>query len=110
MGALAVARQIRRLLGSRSGAARQDVLVAADIDAASGEETDFEARAALRKAKKRGGAKGGEGGDARRSGNKVEEAGLALNGLNWRAGNRNRRVSCNREYHLTQECPLGGRP
>ena len=46
-----VASQMRRLFGPHGSAARQDVLVAADMHAAS-EGADFEAWAAYRKAKK----------------------------------------------------------
>ena len=61
------AKQIRRLVGPRCGASRQDALVAADIDAFSEEKTDFEAWAAYRKIKKKSGRKRREHGDARKS-------------------------------------------
>ena len=51
-GAPAVAKEMRRLFGPRGDAARQDVLVAADIAWPWGKETDFDARAAYSKAKK----------------------------------------------------------
>ena len=52
-----VASQMRRLFGPRGGAARQDVLVAADLDAAS-EEEDFARCAGYCKAKKGKGKRG----------------------------------------------------
>ena len=51
-GCSAVATQMRRLLGPRGGADRQNVLVAADIGLPSEEKADLEARAAYRKARK----------------------------------------------------------
>ena len=42
-GFLAVAKRTRRLLVSRGGAARREVLVSADFDLSSEEETDSEA-------------------------------------------------------------------
>ena len=62
VGLPAVAKQTRRLFGSRGGAARQDALVTANIDVSSAEKTDFEALASHRLAKKQGGD-----GDARKS-------------------------------------------
>ena len=47
------AKQMRRLFGSRENAVRQDALLAADVDTNSGEETDYAARAAYRKANKK---------------------------------------------------------
>ena len=58
-----VSSQMRRLFGPRGFASRRDVLVARDMDTASGEE-DFEAWMALReanRAKKEGGSQGKRG-------------------------------------------------
>ena len=79
----AASSQIRRLFGPRGSAARQDVLVAADLDAAS-EEEDFAAseedsasRVAFRKAetekeKEQGGEENGEtGGSKQREGRRT---------------------------------------
>ena len=84
--------EIALTLGPRGGASRQDVLVAEDMGASSEEETDFEAWVAHRKAKKKGGKKKRRGGDAR-----------TLNGLNRRAGIRNRSYKCNSENPLAPE-------
>ena len=62
-----VAKQMRRIFGPCGGAARQDVLVAADMDAASEEGTDFEASTAYGKAKNRGKRESREDGDGRQS-------------------------------------------
>ena len=58
-----VAKQMSRLFWPRGGAARQDVLVAADVDASSKEECDYAAWVARRKAKKGGENKRNGGGD-----------------------------------------------
>ena len=59
LGFPAVTKRMGRLFGPRGGAACQYVLVAADIDASSEEETDFEAWVAYRKVKKMGKQRGG---------------------------------------------------
>lgn len=62
---------MRRLPGPRGGAARRDVSVAADIDVASGRETDSEAWAAHRKAERKGDGRRTEDGDERKSENEI---------------------------------------
>ena len=74
------AKQMRGLFGPRGSAARQDVLVAADIDVLSGEIADFEAWAAYCKTKKKGGGEKRSDGDVRRSENEVNDHGQTLNG------------------------------
>ena len=60
----AVAKQMRRPSDPCASAARQDVLVAADLDAPSEGENDFDAQAAHRKPNKKGREKEREDGDA----------------------------------------------
>ena len=62
---------VRRLFGPHGGAARQDVWVAKDMDASSEKETDFQARAAHRKAKEKSEKKKGGVGDGGEGANKV---------------------------------------
>ena len=62
---------MRRLFGPRDGAAREEVLVAADIDASSEGETDFEASAARREVRKGGEKKRRADDDARKGQNEV---------------------------------------
>ena len=54
LGFPSVGKQMRRIFGYSGGAARQDVLAAADVDVSSDAETDFEAWAAYRTTKKKG--------------------------------------------------------
>ena len=57
-----VATATRRFFGPRNGAARQDILVAGDVEVSLGGDKDHEARAAYRKAKKqRMGKRKGDG-------------------------------------------------
>ena len=63
LGSPAAPREMRRLLVSHGSAVRRDVLVAADVAASSHEDADFEARAAYRGAKMKGGDKKKEEGD-----------------------------------------------
>ena len=93
-----VSGQMRRFLGPRGSASRQDVLVAKSMDAVSGVE-DCETWVACRKAKRA--KKGGEGGgDSGKQGKgKPSEGGRSRNGLNRRTGGRNRCCTCNSEYH-----------
>ena len=82
IGFLAAAKQMRRLFRPCGRAARQDVLVATDIEVSSEAETDSEAWVAHCKAKKKGGEKGMKHGDARKSKYNVKGGGQALNGCN----------------------------
>ena len=63
LGSPAAPREMRRLLVPHGGAVRRDVLVAADVAASSHGDADFEARAAYRGAKMKGGNKKKEEGD-----------------------------------------------
>ena len=72
LAAPAVAKQMRRLLGARGGAARGDVPVAADRDAPFAEENAFEVCVAYRPVKKKSGEKRREDGEAKRRTNKVK--------------------------------------
>ena len=88
-----VACRLRRLLGPRGSAARQDVLAAGDLGTAS-EEGDFEAWVAYRKAEKeekkeRGSEDPGETGWTKR-----KKGGLTTNALNRKTGERNRPYTC----------------
>ena len=74
-----------RLLGPCRGAPREDVLVAADVDAPSEEETDFEARAAFRKAKQEGGRKRTDYGGERQ---KIAASNVTANAIRRRGAHR----------------------
>ena len=63
LGSPAAPRKMRRLLVLHGRAVLRDVLVAADVAASSHEDADFEARAAHRGAKMKGGDKKKEEGD-----------------------------------------------
>ena len=86
----AVSAQKRRLFGPCGYASRHDVLVAAGMNASPGEEIDFEAWVAYRKAKKKGGEKKREEGDSRQTENKEIGGGRTLNCSNRSAEIRNR--------------------
>ena len=88
--------QIRRLIGPRRQAARQDVLVAADLVAASGEE-DFDAWTANRKAQKekwqgRCGDDQGKPGEG-----KFKDRAGTLGAFARKTGERNRCFTCKSE-------------
>ena len=68
----------------KCGAARQDVLVAADIDVSSEEKTDFEAWAASHRAIKGDEKKREEDGDTGENTKKVTGDGQTVYGLNIR--------------------------
>ena len=101
---------MRRLCGPCGGAARQDVLVAADMHVSSGPEIDYETRVAHRNAEREGRNKKREDGDARNFKNKVEGDGPTLNGFNRRDGIRNRCYECGSENHSAPKCPLRDSP
>ena len=79
------------MFGPRGGAARQDVVVAADTDLRSASGKDEEARAAKRKAKKQSEMKR-QGEKASRMGKeKAQRDGQKLYGFNRQTAVRNRR-------------------
>ena len=95
----------RRLFGSCCGAARQDKLVARDVEESLRNNKDPEACAAYRKDKKQG--MGKEKGDRMptTSSGEVRGDGQALNGHNRRTWLRNRRCTCDSGYHLSPRRP-----
>ena len=98
-GGPAVAMRMRRFFGTRGGAARQDVLVAADMDAPSAEGANYRAGSAHRKAKKGVGNK-----------RKVKGRGQSSNGFTRRTGLHNRCLKCDSEHHLAPRCPSKDKP
>ena len=66
LGLMAAAGQMRRQFGPCGGDARQDVLVAADVDVSSDDDADFGAWEAHRKAKKRSEKEKKEEGEVRK--------------------------------------------
>ena len=103
-----VSARMRRLFGPCGYASRQDVMVAQDMDTVS-EEEDFEAWVAYRKAKR---ATRGNGEPNRRAKAEVgdsggrEKGGRTKNPVGRRTGRRNRRYTCDSEYHYAPQCPL----
>ena len=91
------ARQMRRLFGSRGGAARQGILVAAATDVSS--ETKKSKEFVRR-----------EDGHAKKGENKGNGNGQSLNGFNRRAGVRNRRFMCSSGHpHSTRRADVRNR-
>ena len=78
---------MRRLFCPCGNAARQDVLLAADVDTAPEEESDYAAWAAYRKAKKKEKGRSNEE-RGNKGSNKNEDDGRTLNGLNRKMGER----------------------
>ena len=101
---LEVSAQMRCLFGPSGYKSRQDVPVAADMDAPS-EEEDFAAWAAYRKAKRT--KKDGDSGEVNGEPKKRKPPGgrRARNGCYRRTGQRNRRYICNSEYHYVPKGP-----
>ena len=95
---------MRRLFGPRGSAVRQDVLAAADLGPALGEE-DYAAWVAYRKARK------GQKRERRRSDrrktarSRPRGEGRAMNGFNRKTGESDGRYTCNREFHYAPDCP-----
>ena len=79
---------------------RQSVLVAADMDLSSEEESEHAALPAYRNAKRKAEVLRREDGDAKKSEKKGRGDGKALHGFNRHTGVRNRRFECNSEYHF----------
>ena len=99
-----MASQMRRLFRPSGSVARQDVVVAADVGAAS-EGGDPQAWAAYCKAKRaRKNAKDSED-RVKQGGSKASEDGRTVRGFNRRTGGRNRRLTCSSEYDYAPQSP-----
>ena len=106
IGFPAAAKQMRRLFRPRGRAARQDVLVATDIEVSSEAETDSEAWVAHCKAKKTGGEKGMNHGGARKSKYNVKGGGQTLNGFNRLTEIRPRPPQMRQREHKERVCAI----
>ena len=85
LGVSAAARQIRRLLRPRGGAAREDVSAAGDVDSNSNDQDDFAAWDAYRKARKNDKGNAKVGGATKMEG-EVKEGGRTPNGIEQNTG------------------------
>ena len=80
---------MRRLFGQRGNAARQDVLLVADADTASGKESEYAAGAAQRTAKKEKKKERRSETRGKKGGNLNKDEGRTLDGFNRKTGERN---------------------